>query len=94
MTDYGLVSTAPAIIRDYPQDIIQTDGNDVFFNQKKLSATDAGFVIQNNFRTALDDLPFTASGCTWSAIQIAEGDYLVVLMDAEERFSCGSKDFT
>lgn len=86
-TRYGLVSILPAeSSASTASTLFKTDGKTVFYEGKKLSAVEAKSIIQNTFRRVEKDSPFSVSGCTWSAIEVAKGDYLIVLIDPEERF--------
>jgi hypothetical protein len=43
------------------------------------------------FESASESLAFRTKGCTWSAVEIGKGDYLVTMLDPEERFPIGVK---
>jgi hypothetical protein len=90
MTPYGLVSIFPfETQQSKSNDIFATDGNNVFCNGRSLSAMQAADIIQKAYSNAADDLPFMVQKCTWSAIKVGPADYLIILIDPEERFPLG-----
>lgn len=94
VTDYGLVSILPQETEiNADLSVFGTDGNQVYNDEQVLPAATARPLIKETFASTAAELLFRAKGCTWSAIEVGKNDYLVVLMDPEERFPVGVKTF-
>ena len=86
----GLVTIMPKAEKE-PSDYhpIKTDGINVLIDGEWVQAGQAREPVKEIFDAYKSEMLFSAENCTWSAIQLSERDFLIVLIDPEERFPIG-----
>lgn len=90
LTEHGLVSILPdEAAPPEGSEIIETNGGKVLVEGEWEGPEAARSAIIAAFEEGAAELPFTAAGCTFSSIEVGQGDYLLVLLDPEERFPTG-----
>jgi hypothetical protein len=88
-TPYGFVSILPqaTVLQDITS--LLTDGRRLYYDGIWYDPMEASDIILAAYQEAAENLPFRADGCFFSAVQVGANDYLLYLIDPEERFPVG-----
>ncbi len=89
-TPYGFVSILPQDTSLQNVTSLLTDGRRLFYGEIWYAPMDASDIVLAAYQDAAEDLPFRADGCFFSAVHVGKNDYLLYLIDAEERFPVGA----